>query len=109
MEHETLNKYKPRRKGERKNMGAPIVSPVPSAKEPARQVASQDGLSDLLKAHIRLIALQRNINGLLLQYRDMQQEVARVEAEFHALREKVQEETGLAYNEQTLALEPKRK
>lgn len=92
-------------------MAEPKVNPVAIAKEPARQAVSQDtpGLSDLLKAHIRLIALQRNINGLLLQYRDMQQEAGRVEVEFHALRERVQEETGLVYNEQTLALEPKGK
>lgn len=66
-------------------------------------------LDDLHKAHIRLIALQRNINGLLLQYRDMQQEAARVEAEFLALRARVEQETGLVYNDQTLALEPKSK
>ncbi len=65
------------------------------------------GLSDLHKAQIRLIALQRNMNALLLQCRDMQQEAARVEAEFTALRAKVQEETGLVYNDQTLPLEPK--
>jgi hypothetical protein len=89
-------------------MAAPIASPAPSAKEPAREATTQDSLSDLLKAHIRLIAVQRNVNALLLQYRDMQQEAARAEAEFLALRAKVQEETGLAYNDRTLALEPKR-
>ena len=91
-------------------MGESKVNPVAIAKESARQAVSQDtppGLSDLHKAHIRLIALQRNTNALLLQYRDMQQEVARVEAEFHALRERVQQETGLEYNDQTLTLEPK--
>lgn len=66
-------------------------------------------LDDLLKAHVRLIALQRNMNALLLQHRDMQQELAKAEAEFNALRAKVQEETGLIYNDQTLALEPKSK
>lgn len=39
----------------------------------------------------------------------MQQEAARVEAEFLALRAKVEEEAGLVYNDQTLALEPKGK
>ena len=67
-------------------------------------MADIDGLH---KAHIRVIALQRNINALTLQHRDMQQELAKAEAEFHALRAKVQEETGLVYNDQTLALEPK--
>ena len=71
------------------------------AKKSAQQAASQDttGLSDLHKAQIRLIALQRNINALALQHRDMQQELAKAEAEFHILREKVQHETGLVYNE----------
>ena len=92
-------------------MGESKANPVAIGNASARQAGSQDtpGLSDLLKAHIRLIALQRNINGLLLQYRDMQQEVAKVEAEFHALRDRVQEESGLVYNEQTLTLEPKSK
>ncbi len=85
------------------------IRPVTVAKESARQAVPQDmpGLSDLHKAQIRLIALQRNMNALLLQYRDMQQEAARAEAEFHALRERVQQETGLVYNDQTLTLEPK--
>jgi len=39
----------------------------------------------------------------------MQQELAKAEAEFHALRQKVEQETGLIYNDQTLALEPKSK
>ena len=66
-------------------------------------------LEDLHKAHIRVIALQRNINALTLQHRDMQQELAKAEAEFQALRQKVQQESGLLYNDQTLALEPKGK
>lgn len=66
-------------------------------------------LDDLLKAHVRLIALQRNMNALLLQHRDMQQELTKAEAEFAALRMKVEKESGLAYNDQTLALEPKTK
>ena len=92
-------------------MGESKVNPVAIAKESARQAASQDtpGLSDLHKAQIRLIALQRNINALALQHRDMQQELAKADAEFHALRERVQQETGLVYNDQTLALEPRSK
>ena len=90
-------------------MGDPKVNPVAVAKEDTRREVSTDTphLSDLLRAHIRLIALQRNMNALLLQYRDMQQEAARAEAEFMALRAKVDKETGLIYNDQTLALEPK--
>jgi hypothetical protein len=39
----------------------------------------------------------------------MQQELSRAEAEFQALRQKIQQETGLVYNDQTLTLEPKGK
>ena len=63
----------------------------------------------LLKAQIRLVALQRNINALALQHRDMQQVLTKAEAEFHALRVRLEQETGLVYNDQTLALEPKSK
>lgn len=58
-----------------------------------------------MKAHIRLVALQRNGNALLLQYRDVQQETAKAEAAFAAVRAKVEADTGMVYNEQTLALE----
>ena len=90
-------------------MDEPKDNPAVMAKENERQAVSQDkpGLSDLHKAQIRLIALQRNINALALQHRDMQQELAKAEAEFHALRERVQQETGIVYNDQTLTLEPK--
>lgn len=90
-------------------MAEPKNNPVAIAKENGPQKVSQDtpGLSDLYRAHIRLIALQRNINALALQHRDLQQELAKTEAEFHALRETVQQETGLVYNDQTLTLEPK--
>jgi hypothetical protein len=81
-----------------------------TAEESTQQEASRDrpGLSELHRAHIRVVALQRNINALALHHRDMQQELARAEADFQALRKKVQEETGLVYNDQTLALENKR-
>jgi len=92
-------------------MGESRINPVAIAKESVRQAGSQDklGLTDLHKAQIRLIALQRNINALALQHRDMQQELAKAEAEFHTLRKRVEEETGMVYNDQTLALEPKSK
>ena len=71
---------------------------------------SKDGrISEILKAQIRVIGLQRNINSLALQHRDMQQELAKAEADFSTVRAKVQQETGLVYNDQTLALEPKGK
>ena len=69
--------------------------------------ANPPDLGELHKAHIRVIAIQRNLNALLLQQRDLQQEMIRAEAEFRALRAKVQEETGLVYDDQTLALEPR--
>jgi hypothetical protein len=91
-------------------MSEPNLSAASAAKAGAAQGASEaaPGVSDLHKAQIRVIALQRNINALALHHRDMQQELARAEAEFAALRAKVEQTTGLVYNEQTLALESKR-
>jgi predicted nucleic acid-binding Zn-ribbon protein len=88
------------------NTGAAAIAKV-VAGQAASQIAPD--LSDLHKAHIRVVALQRNINALALQHRDMQQELSRAEAEFQALRQKIQQETGLVYNDQTLTLEPKGK
>ena len=69
-----------------------------NAKEKSPQPVSQDtsGFIDLLKAQIRLIAPQRNIyqkvleiNARTMEHQAMQQEAAKVEAEFHAARERV--------------------
>ena len=77
---------------------------------------SQDApdLTDLLKAQIRFIAAQRNMNDLALQINTLtvrhhmtQQEAAKAEADFHAVRERVQRETGLVYNDEKLSLENK--
>jgi hypothetical protein len=80
-----------------------------NAKESAKQEVSPDapGFTELLKAQIRLIAAQRNMNIELHRYRDAQQETVKAEAEFNILREKVQRESGLVYNDEKLSLENK--
>src|ERR1019366_9060712 len=87
-----------------------------NGKEHQQQGVSQDtpGLTELLKAQIRLIAAQRNMNDLALQINTLtvrhhmtQQEAAKAEADFHAVRERVQRETSLVYNDEKLRLENK--
>jgi hypothetical protein len=100
----------------RRNMSDSKVNSGSNAKEKSPQPVSQDtpGLSELLKAQIRLIAIQRNIyqkaldiNARTMEHQAMQQEAAKVEAEFQAAREKVQQATGLVYNDEKLTLDPK--
>ena len=63
------------------------------------------GIEDLLKAHIRLVAAQRNANGLTASLREVQQQIQVLAGQFQEMKNAVEAKTGLRYNEETLALE----
>ncbi len=64
-------------------------------------------LSDLRKAHAQLLAAQRNVNGAAVQYRDLVASEQDAQQKYEAAKKKLEEESGMAYNEATLELEAK--
>lgn len=60
---------------------------------------------NLLKAHVRLMAAQRNLNALVINIKDSQQKIQIMTDEFRAIKNTVQDSTGKIYNEETLELE----
>lgn len=63
-------------------------------------------LSELLVAHAKVLATQRNASSLLLQARETADQVEQLSQQFVALKMQFERETGQRYNDATFTVEP---